>query len=58
MPDALAYDITRLLFEKQADLAAIHPEAARLSLETAVTGSPAPFHAGAERLYREKGVWK
>lgn len=58
MDDGLAYEITRLLFDNKADLAAIHPEARRLSLETAVSGSPAPFHPGAVRLYREKSVWK
>jgi uncharacterized protein len=58
MDDRLAYDITRLLFEKQSELAAIHPEARKLSLETAVGNSPADFHSGAVRLYREKGVWK
>jgi uncharacterized protein len=54
MPEDLAYQITRLLFEKQPALAAIHPEAAKLSLATAVQGSPAPFHPGAWRYYREK----
>ncbi len=58
MDEQLAYDITRLLFEKQVELAAIHPEARKLSLETAAVGSPAAFHSGAIRLYREKGVWK
>jgi hypothetical protein len=53
MPEALAYDITRVIFEKKADLAAIHPEAAQLSIERAVAGSPAPYHLGALRFYRE-----
>jgi len=51
MPDDLAHDITRVLFEKKADLAAIHPEAAHLSLEQASAGSPAQYHPGALRFY-------
>lgn len=58
MPETLAYDLTRLLFERQKELAAIHPEAQNLSLKTATIGSPAPFHPGAERYYREQGVWR
>jgi uncharacterized protein len=56
MPDDLAYTITRVLFAKQADLAAIHPEARNLSLATAIKGSPADFHPGALRFYRASGV--
>jgi TRAP transporter TAXI family solute receptor len=58
MDEQLAYDVTRLLFEKQADLVAIHPQARELSLATALVGSPAPFHPGAIRYYRERRVWK
>ena len=58
MEEQLAYDLTRVLFEKQAELARIHPEARHLSLTRAVEGSPAPFHAGAVRFYREHGAWK
>ena len=58
MSDDLAYDLTRVLFEKQRDLAAVHPEGANLALETAIEGSPAPYHPGAIRYYRERAVWK
>ena len=58
MEESLAYDITKVLFDKQAELAAIHPEANNLKLETAITGSPVPYHKGAIRFYREKRVWK
>jgi TRAP transporter TAXI family solute receptor len=58
MDEQLAYDITRVLHEHQPELAAIHPEARNLRLESAATRSPAPFHPGAQRYYREKGVAK
>ena len=54
MSESLAHDITRVLFDKKADLAAIHPEAGHLSLECAAAGSPAPYHPGALRFYREQ----
>ncbi len=57
MPDDLAYDITRILFERQAELAAIHVEAEHLVIDTAVVGSPTAFHAGAIRYYQEQNVW-
>ena len=58
MAEPLAYDITRVLFEKQPALASIHPEARNLSLDRAARGSPAEFHPGAIRLYRERGAWQ
>jgi hypothetical protein len=58
MPEQLAYDITRLLFEYQAELVAVHAEAANLKPATERTVSPAPFHPGAIRYYRERGAWR
>lgn len=54
MADALAYDITRVLFERRSDLVTIHPEAEHLSVERAAAGAPAPYHPGALRFYREQ----
>jgi TRAP transporter TAXI family solute receptor len=56
MAEDLAYGITAVLFDRQQELAAIHPEARSLSLKTAPRGSPAPLHPGAARLYRERGA--
>jgi TRAP transporter TAXI family solute receptor len=57
MSETLAHDITQLLFDKKSDLAAIHPQARELTIETAPKGSPVPFHPGAIRYYRERQVW-
>ena len=57
MDETLAHAITRLLFEKQRELEAIHPQARELALETALKGSSIPFHPGAIRYYRERQVW-
>jgi TRAP transporter TAXI family solute receptor len=53
----LVYEITKALFENKAKIVAIHPEAANLSLATAVVGSPAQFHPGAIRYYEEQRAW-
>jgi TRAP transporter TAXI family solute receptor len=57
MSEDLAHDITRVLFERQPELATIHPQAKVLSIKTATTGSPIPFHPGAIRYYRDQQAW-
>ena len=57
MSDDLAYRVTQALFEHRDELAAVHAEAAKLSLESAVVGSTVPFHEGAIRYYREQQAW-
>ena len=56
MEDHLAKAITAVLFAHHDELSAVHPMANILSLKTAVTGSPIPFHAGAESYYRDQGI--
>jgi hypothetical protein len=56
MDESLAYQITKLLLERTADLVAVHQAAKEITLKSAVVGSPVPFHPGALRYYKEKGV--
>ncbi len=57
MSEDLAYDITKLLFERQPELATIHPQGRDLALETAAGTTAIPYHPGAIRYYREQQVW-
>jgi uncharacterized protein len=56
LDENLAYQITKLFLEHTADLVAVHKAASEISLKNAVVGSPIPFHPGALRYYKEKGV--
>ena len=58
MDEKLVYNITKVMFEKKADLVAVHKEARKLELKNAISLAEVPFHAGAIRYYKEKGVWK
>jgi TRAP transporter TAXI family solute receptor len=53
----LVYQITKTLFEKKDELVKVHKDASFLSLDNQMTGaSPIPFHAGAVKYFREKGL--
>ena len=56
LDENLAYQITKLFLEHTADLVAVHKAATEISLNNAVLGSPIPFHPGALRYYKEKGI--
>lgn len=56
MKGDVAYDIIRTLFERKPELVAVHRDAGWLALEPQVGGSPIPFHPGAIRYFKEKGI--
>ncbi|HEV8661871.1 MAG TPA: TAXI family TRAP transporter solute-binding subunit [Candidatus Methylomirabilis sp.] len=56
MEESLAYQITKVLLEHTPELVAVHKAAQEITLKSAVVGSPVPFHPGALRYYREKGI--
>lgn len=56
MSEELAYNITKLLFEKVDDLRAIHPAADDTTVEFSLESTPIPLHPGAIRYYEEIGA--
>jgi len=58
LKDAMVYNLTKALFENQAALAAAHAKGKELSPQYAVKGVSIPFHPGAVKYYKEKGLMK
>jgi len=59
MSDDDAYNIVKTLVEKKADIVAVHKEAESFSLDNQVQErSPVPFHLGALKYFKEKGIGK
>lgn len=56
MENDLAYQIVRVLLEKQPDLVVVHKEAAHFTLQSAAVGSSIPYHPGAVKYFQEKGI--
>ena len=57
MDDTTAYNIVKTIFDKRADLIAVHKEAENFKLETQKsTATPIPYHPGAVKYFAEKGV--
>jgi TRAP transporter TAXI family solute receptor len=54
----VVYNLTKVLFENQPQLAAAHAKGKELNLQRAVTGVSIPFHPGAVKYYQEKGLMK
>ncbi|NLM00519.1 MAG: TAXI family TRAP transporter solute-binding subunit [Treponema sp.] len=55
LDETIVYNLTKALFEHQADLAQAHAKGNDLSVEKAVTGISIPFHVGAAKYFAEVG---
>ncbi|MBW1666640.1 MAG: TAXI family TRAP transporter solute-binding subunit [Deltaproteobacteria bacterium] len=60
LPDDLVYRIVKAMYSPQglAYLAKVHPAGKGIKLENAAKWAPIPFHPGAARFFREKGLLK
>ena len=58
LKDDMVYNLTKALFENQAELASAHAKGKELNLQYAVKGVSIPFHPGAVKYYKEKGLMK
>lgn len=56
MEEKLIYDITKLLIEKNEELAKVHPVGKEFTLKNAPKGIVTPFHPGAKKYFAEKGL--
>jgi len=58
LKDDMVYNLTKALFENQAELASAHAKGRELNAQYAVKGVSIPFHPGAVKYYKEKGLMK
>ena len=51
------YQVTKAIFDNLPEWTSVHPLAKQWSLKKATQINVAPYHEGAIRYYKEKGVW-
>lgn len=55
--DELVYQVTKTLYEARAQVVERHPAGRAINPANAPRDTGTPFHPGAERYYREIGIW-
>lgn len=56
LDDELVYNLTKNLYEKTEEIAEGHARGKQIKLENATDGITTPFHPGAEKYLKEKGI--
>jgi TRAP transporter TAXI family solute receptor len=58
LPEQTAYVITKAVFDNFDEFKTLHPALANVKREQMLEGNVAPFHPGALKYFREKGLMK
>ncbi len=58
LPDNVAYEVTKALYENIPIMGQVHVQGKNISLTTATAVGTAPMHPGAVKYFKEKGVMK
>ena len=58
VPDNVAYEVTKALFENTAIMGQVHVQGKNISLATATAVGNVPIHPGALKYFKEKGIVK
>ncbi|MFS4438426.1 TAXI family TRAP transporter solute-binding subunit [Paracoccaceae bacterium GXU_MW_L88] len=56
MPEEVAYNVTKAMFDNVADMQAVHPAANETTVEFTMSATPVPLHPGAIRYFEEAGA--
>jgi uncharacterized protein len=56
MDEDLAYEVTKVIYERVDDLIAVHPAAEDITVEFTMESTPIPLHPGAIRYFEEIGA--
>ena len=57
IPDSLAYEIIKLLYENWDEFEVAHPASKYYTWENTTLVGSVPYHAGVIKYYKEKGIW-
>jgi hypothetical protein len=57
MPDDLIYELTKATWEYEDELLQLEGKSKKVALKYALTSTQAPYHTGAIKYYKEKGLW-